>query len=155
VSSIRKESIVVTRTLGSAFLALATLVAIACPVLAAPPRQVALELVRAADLSEIDWSATGAIVDAGSWSTERKQYDGSAHSDAFVVTEVLTTQVGANGTFHLRFQGLANRSHSFSGNWQLDGGTGAYAGLTGTGQWFETDDATTGELLFFLAGTVH
>jgi len=145
-----------SRRVSSGFvLAVAAILAFAGAVQAAPPQSVSLTLLRAGDdLSEIGWSATGAISDAGEWTTQGRQIGGSDHSKAFVVTQVLTTEVGANGTFHLRFQGRENAVISFSGNWQLYGGSGAYATLTGTGHWYATE-TSDGNLMFVLTGTVR
>jgi len=117
---------------------------------------VSLTLLRnGSDLSEISWSATGAIQDGGTWTTENRIIGGhDGVSDAFVVTQVLTTEVGARGTFHLRFQGIENHVIAFSGNWQLVQGTGVYAGKVGTGTWYATS-LPTGELAFFLTGSIH
>ena len=107
------------------------------------------------DLSEISWSATGAIQDGGTWTTENRIFGGrDGVSDAFVVAQVLTTETGAKGSFHLRFQGVENHVIAFSGNWQLVQGTGAYAGKVGTGTWYATS-LSTGELAFFLTGAIH
>jgi hypothetical protein len=129
---------------------------IAAPASAAPSGAVNLTLIRDGnDLSEISWSVTGAIADSGTWTTENRIIGGrDGVSNAFVVTQVLTTQTGAAGTFHLRFQGLNNRQISFAGNWQLDRGTGAYAGMTGTGKWYASGDAA-GDLVFNLSGYVR
>jgi hypothetical protein len=122
---------------------------------AAPSGAVHLSLLRSGtDLSEIGWSSTGAITDAGDWSTQNRISGGSDASDAFVVAQVLTTEVGAMGTFHIRFQGMENHQRSFSGNWQLVNGSGAYAGITGTGHWTLAFDSN-GNLDFELSGYVR
>jgi hypothetical protein len=135
--------------------AVIALTLVAGPATAAPGGAVSLTLLRDGnDLSEIGWSATGAITDSGAWSTQGRIFGGSDHSNAFVVAQVLTTQIGASGTLHLRFQGVENHVISFSGNWQLDQGTGAYAGMTGTGHWYASNDQA-GDLVFNLNGYVH
>jgi hypothetical protein len=117
---------------------------------------VTLTLLRSgSDLSEISWSASGAIQDGGTWTTENRIFGGrDGVSDAFVVAQVLTTETGAQGAFHLRFQGIENRARPFSGTWQLVDGTGAYVGVIGTGTWY-AESLPTGELAFFLSGSVH
>jgi len=140
------------QTFRPAAVAVAALFLVAGTAQASQPSAITLTLVRSAsDLAEISWSASGAINDAGTWSTENRIIGGSDHSNAFVVTEVLTTQVGENGSFRLRFQGRENHQVAFSGNWELYGGTGAYAGLTGTGHWYAATDQA-GHLVFYLSG---
>jgi hypothetical protein len=136
--------------------ALVGLCLLAVPVDAAPGSAVRLTLLRnGTDLSEIGWSATGAITDSGDWTTDGRVFGGSAASNAFVVAEVLTTELGSHGSFHVRFQGLENRQISFSGSWQLVDGSGAYAGFVGTGTWFLSIDQATGNLVFNLSGAIH
>jgi hypothetical protein len=144
------------RILGSTLAALAAVALLTGGVQASPGGQVSMLLLRSgSDLSEVGWSATGAITDAGDWSTQDRIIGGSEHSQAFVVTQVLTTQVGTAGTFHLRFQGRTNAVLPFVGNWQLDDGSGAYAGWVGTGHWYAITNETTGNLEFHLTGYVH
>jgi hypothetical protein len=146
----------IRRSFWAGAVAVAVLLVLAGTVLASPSNAVSMTLVRSGvDSSEIGWSATGAIVDSGGWTTENRIIGGSDHSNAFVVTQVLTTEVGAKGTFRLRFQGRENHQISFSGNWELYGGSGAYAGVTGTGHWYATVDQVTGNRWFVLTGYVR
>jgi hypothetical protein len=126
---------------------------IAGTVLASPGRAVTMTLIRSGDdLSEISWSSSGAIADGGGWTTQRHVFGGhEGVSDAFVVAQVLTTQTGSSGAFHLRFEGLENHYISFSGRWELYDGTGAW-NLTGSGTWYAWFDEGANQLKFELSG---
>ena len=52
------------------------------------------------------------------------------------------------------FQGLGNAPGAFSGTWEITRGTGVYAGLHGTGSWYE-DDGQSGFFVFPCTGQVH
>jgi hypothetical protein len=81
------------------------------------------------DFAEVDWSASGAFVDSGNWTS-----DGAAFGNGHIT--LFTTETGSAGSFRLLFQGLEKLpNHPFSGNWQIIDGTGAYATLQGQGKW--------------------
>jgi hypothetical protein len=131
---------------------LATLIAV--PTVARTGTDVTITLTRLPDFTEAGWSASGAFTDGGSWTTPKHVEISSPV--AFIVAAVWTTQVGANGTFDLAFQGRVGTPAGlpFGGTWQLAEGTGAYAGLHGGGTWTEADDAS-GNHIFTVVGSVQ
>ena len=44
---------------------------------------------------------------------------------------------------------------AFSGTWDISRGTGLYAGIHGTGTWYEDDSAQPGIVVFPCEGQVH
>lgn len=61
------------------------------------------------------------------------------------------------GSIFIQFTGKYSPTFAGAGNWVITGGTGAYAGLQGTGNW-EAQGYITGTGLYFLhteTGTVH
>ena len=126
----------------------------AAPTLATSGTPLTITLTRAPDFTEAGWSASGAINDAGAWTTDK----GVSHVSptAFIVAAVWTTQIGTAGTFRIRFQGIEGTpaGHPFGGTWTFGVGTGAYAGLQGGGTWSEADNSA-GEHVFTVVGAVH
>ena len=109
-------------------------------------------LTRASDFSEIGWQASGAVTDAGSWTTDFQAF---SRGPVFAgTTKTTETNQAATGSFSILFeiQGLPN---TFQGNWKIVNGTGIYASLYGTGKWTEADDAVSGDHVFTLTGSVH
>jgi hypothetical protein len=107
---------------------------------------------RASDFSEIGWQATGAFIDAGSWTTD---FQALSHGPVFAgTTKTTETNQAGTGSFSILFeiQGLPN---TFQGNWKIISGTGIYAHLHGTGTWTEADDPVSGDHVFTLTGSVH
>lgn len=80
------------------------------------------------------WSATGAFVDAGTFTRVDANVSGSAERSPQVGTvQVVLTFTGANGTFTLRDE-LMLSPDSADGTWQVASGTGAYARMSGHGR---------------------
>lgn len=119
--------------------------AVTLPARATPPRDV--EFIVSADFSQdppsLTWVMTGAIEDAGDieflpwiqaethWAAIPSPQVGTLHQDAILH--------GANGTMELQLQGVLRLTNEpgvtiiENGSWVIQGGTGAYAGLHGTG----------------------
>ena len=130
---------------------------------AAAPTDETITLVRSgSDLSELGWSATGTFSDGCEptvlapvcWTTDRRVFSGGPH---FVVGQVLTTMIGTQGSFGLRFEGQDRHDGTFAGNWEViaGSGTGAYARLSGHGTWIWARESGTGNGVFTLPGQVQ
>ena len=121
---------------------------------ATPPAGVTITLVRAPDLTPDGWSAAGAIVDSGSWTSDNGHF-GALPSPKTGTTHLLTTETGRAGTFRIHFDGMFNPNDgSFGGQWVIQDGTGVYANLHGQGSWLRTF-SLDGHLIFTCLGTLH
>lgn len=128
---------------------------------AAPPSAVSFFLTQHDDYATIDWAAHGALEDAGTWDKGRVTFSGGKSPVFAGMIETTETNNAKSGSFRMNFQGLGyNATGAFSGTWQISHGTGIYAGLHGTGTWYEVDipdPNNPGHLLFTFPcqGTVH
>ena len=128
---------------------------------ASPSSAVSFYLTQHDDYSTIAWQAHAAIEDSGTWETGRVTFS-SGKSPVFAgMIETVETNNTNTGSFRMNFQGRGyNATGAFSGTWQISHGTGIYAGLHGTGSWYEVDipdPNNPGHLLFTFpcTGTVH
>jgi hypothetical protein len=93
------------------------------------------------------WSATGAIVDSGTYHRSDVQLtaSGSRPSAGDSIHETDTFTGSGRSTFTIRVQGLfaltsAGDCCDLSGQWTAAGGTGKYAGLQGQGTFTRAGD---------------
>jgi hypothetical protein len=70
------------------------------------------------------------------------------------LVEVITTQIGAKGTFRLSWTDLVFGDTVFTGRWRIIDGTGRYEDLHGEGRWVGIPDATSGNVTYTLLGKV-
>jgi hypothetical protein len=130
---------------------------------AAASKAETITLVRGPARDELGWTASGTFTDGCAktaanvcWTTDRAVFSGGPH---FVVGQVLTTMIGASGSFGLRFEGQDRMPDlsEFSGQWEViaGSGTGAYARLNGHGKWTWAFEAGTGNGVFTLTGVVQ
>ena len=128
---------------------------------ATPSSNVTLFLTQHDDFSTIAWRAHGALEDSGTWDKDRVTFSGGRSPVFAGMIETIETNAAKTGSFRMNFQGLGyNATGAFSGTWQISQGTGVYAGLHGTGTWYEVDipdPNSPGHLLFTFpcTGTVH
>jgi len=91
------------------------------------------------------WTASGAITDSGSFTRVDANVSGSVeHSPTVGTVQVVLVFTSARGTFSVRDE-IRISPTSADGVWQVAGGTGAYARLSGHGRSafpFETDTIT-------------
>ena len=80
------------------------------------------------------WTATGVVSDSGSWADVGSHGGGSDTSAAGTFQET-TVQTSSVGTFTMRFEFVGTGSGGSIARWQIVGGTGAYAHLSGNGTW--------------------
>jgi len=84
------------------------------------------------------WSSGGAIADSGTFDFVGVHW-GGIKSPAVGALNLKIAFTGAKGTFNMKMQLVVTATStpgifSFTGPWQITGGTGAYAGVKGTGQ---------------------
>jgi hypothetical protein len=69
---------------------------------------------------------------------------------------IKATLTSSLGSFEMAFQGRGNgTTGEFSGTWDISHGAGAYAGIHGTGTWYEDDLSEPGIVVFPCEGQVH
>jgi hypothetical protein len=122
---------------------------------ATPSGSVTLTLREHYDFSTIDWTATAPISASGTWQKGLLTFHGGRGNPnwAGMIKTTLTSPVGS---FDMSFQGRGNgTTGEFSGTWDISRGTGAYAGIQGTGTWYEDDLAEPGIVVFPCVGQVH
>jgi hypothetical protein len=128
---------------------LASIVVLASPAGATPGSSETIVLQRNSSFQTDGWSSSGAFADAGSWTADF----GAFGAGPIFAGTIKTTETGANGTFEMVLQ-VQGSITAFLGTWQITGGTGAYAGLHGSGSWsFHSDN--TGERFYTCTGSVH
>jgi opacity protein-like surface antigen len=100
---------------------------------ATQPQSATLVVMRNGDLEEIGWYGDfPGFSDGGSWTSDFRAF-GGGRSPVFAGL-LKTTEFGSRGTFRTNWQVLADKS-AFSGTCDLQGGSGAYDRLNGTGSW--------------------
>jgi hypothetical protein len=121
----------------------------------APSTGVSLRLREHYDYSTIDWTASAPISATGTWAKGLLTFHGGRGNPNWNGM-IKTTLTSSAGSFEMEFQGQGNgTTGAFSGTWVISRGTGAYAGIHGTGTWFEDDAAEPGIVVFPCVGEVH
>jgi hypothetical protein len=119
---------------------------------ATPSSDVTFFLTQRDDFSPVAWEAHGAIQDSGTWDIGRVTFSGGKSPVFAGMIETVETNNANSGSFRMNFQGLGyNATGAFSGTWAISNGTGIYAGIHGTGTWYEIDipdPSNLGHLLF-------
>jgi hypothetical protein len=100
---------------------------------AAPPTLVSIDLLRQLDNTPAGWRSSGAFTDLGTWDGPPKHFGGVPSPTTGTLQE-WTTQYGSEGTFRIRWESQFNFAAEVD-RCEILGGTGAYAGLHGTGTW--------------------
>jgi hypothetical protein len=123
------------------------------------PTTAFITITKVAGGPAIEWHASGAIVDQGTWTRQIEQpsFSGGYH---FVFGTLFTTMTGANGSFQLQWYGQDQEpiapgayDNFMVGRWEVvpGSGTGAYTNLQGAGAWTSAQAGTlitfTGTLL--------
>lgn len=133
----------------------AALAALVGPAGATTSTSVNLLLRENYDFSTIDWAASAPISGRGTWEKGLLTFHGGRGNPNWAGM-VKTTLTSSSGSFEMEFQGRGNgTTGAFSGTWIISRGTGAYAGIHGTGTWYEDDEAQPGIVVFPCAGEVH
>ena len=145
-----------TISLGGALASVvAGLVLFAGPAAATPATAVTLLLRENYDFSTIDWAASAPISVQGSWRKGLLTFHGGQGNPNWAGM-IKTTLTSSAGSFDMTFQGRGDgTTGAFSGTWDISRGTGAYAGIHGTGTWYEDDSAQPGIVVFPCEGQVH
>ena len=108
------------------------------PAAATPATGVTLLLRENYDYSTIDWTASAPIAESGLWDKGRLTFHGGNGNPNWAGM-IKTTLTSSGGSFDMEFQGRGNgTTGAFSGTWTISGGTGAFAGIHGTGTWSRT-----------------
>ena len=122
---------------------------------AVPSSAVTLQLRENYDYSTVDWMASAPISGSGTWSKGNLTFHGGKGNLNWAGM-IKTTLTSSFGSFDMTFQGRGNgTTGAFSGTWDISHGTGAYAGIHGTGTWFEDDLSEPGVVHFPCEGHVH
>jgi hypothetical protein len=106
---------------------------------ASPPQDVTIEtVVSYVPTESFEWSASGAISDAGTFEFTSAHF-GGIPSPAVGALQIQMTLSGADGTLDLRAELVVTATDEpgifdFDGPWSVVGGTGAYEGARGTGK---------------------
>lgn len=139
--------------LGAASLGLVLLVG---PATATPPAgDVQLLLREHYDYSTIDWTASAPISGQGTWAKGLLTFHGGRGNPNWAGM-IKTTLTSSGGSFDMSFEGRGDgTTGAFSGTWNVSHGTGAYAGIHGTGTWYEDDVSQPGIVVFPCVGQVH
>jgi hypothetical protein len=125
------------------------------PAAATPAIGVTLLLRENYDFSTIDWTASAPIAESGLWDKSRLTFHGGNGNPNWAGM-IKTTLTSSGGSFDMEFQGRGNgTTGAFSGTWTISHGTGAFAGIHGTGTWFEDDLSQPGIVIFPCEGQVH
>ena len=125
---------------------------------ASAPSDTTLFLTQHDDFTPITWAAFG---DSGVWDRGLIRIQGGKSPVFAGMIETFETNDAKTGSFEMNFQGLGyNATGAVSGTWVIGKGTGIYAGIHGTGTWYEVDipdPNNVGHLLFTFpcTGTVH
>jgi hypothetical protein len=157
-----------------AALALAALAAATEPARAAPPDAVSMTIVETFNPTIGTFTATGGVFGDGTTGTstgEWFKFDSFSFTsnDHFIVFKAGNLITTADGSFEIVYEAscqlitfdpeTGGATAICSGNWQIDGGTGAYDGLQGTGTWSEPETTNvydnTGGGTDTLTGRVH
>ena len=92
------------------------------------------------DFTPLTWTADGVFADAGVWTRGNVTFSGGKSPVFAGMIQTFETNTAGTGSFRMNFQGLGyNPGLPFSGTWSISQGTGIYAGLHGTGTWYEVD----------------
>jgi len=133
----------------------ALLTVVAGPAAASPSGSVTMSLRENYDYSTIDWTATSPISGGGTWAKGLLTFHGGRGNPNWAGM-IKTTLTSSAGSFDMEFQGRGDgTTGAFSGTWNISHGTGAYAGIHGTGTWHEDDVSQPGVVVFACVGQVH
>ena len=123
---------------------------------AAVPTSVTIELLRNGPPGSeaTTWSASGAFVDSGTWTIDRF-ICGACPSPVTGAPSFDTTATSSSGTFEIRLRATFNLVQPNEvALWEIIGGTGAYAKLTGHGT-YEVQVDANGIRHIILTGKVN
>lgn len=109
---------------------------------AAAPTSVRIELLRNGPpgFEATTWASSGAFVDSGTWTIDRF-ICGACPSPVAGAPYFDTTATSSSGTFAIRLHSMFNLVQPNEVNaWEIGGGTGTYAKVTGHGSFTVTVD---------------
>jgi hypothetical protein len=124
---------------------------------ASQPTAISLDTTKGIHSPSGTWSSTGFVNSGGTFVT--REFVENGNSGAFVVTHVTYEFSDAVGTFQLSAEILERVTSpgvlTDAGNWQITGGTGAYATVQGTGKVSGTVDHQANLVHRVYQGDVH
>jgi hypothetical protein len=154
--------------------ALMTTMLFVAPAAATPPDAVSMTIVETFNPTVGTFTASGGVFGAGTTGTstgEWFKFDSFSFvsRDHFIVFKAGNRVTTPDGSFAIVFEAscrfitfdpeTGDATAVCSGNWQVNGGTGAYTGLQGTGNWNEPEMtnvyANTGGGTNTLTGRMH